>query len=113
MFRIPVSHLSAAEAAGLAQLQAAVMRLADYAAQVAGGKKKWAGKPAPLFGRIKARLRDYAGQSKNWDLARRGQFIADFRAERYRTVWLEMLRQRKHNMEVDALLSASPESLSW
>ena len=264
MFRIPVAHLSAAEAAGLAQLQATIMRFADYAAQVEVGKKKWAVKPAPLFGRIKtrleamcsgnirciycedsradeiehmqpkdlypqkvfvwgnyvlacgpcngpknnrfaivkvgksdlvdvtrrpgapvvrpttgtpalidprtedplsllwldmntwrftprvdipkragaraaytidvlrlntrdellrgrrsaftgylARLRDYAGQSKNWDLPRRGQFVADFRAERYRTVWLEMLRQRKHHPEVDALLSASPESRSW
>ena len=60
-----------------------------------------------------ARLREFSGESPSWNAKRRLEFIEDFRAESYRTVWLEMLRQRQALPAVRRLLGVVPEALAW
>lgn len=60
-----------------------------------------------------ARLREFSGKADSWDAAGKQAFIEDFQAESYRTVWLEMLRQRKSLADLQQLLGAVPEALAW
>ena len=65
------------------------------------------------FRAFKALLEQYCAQAAGWVQTEKDIFIADFRIERYRTVWLEMIRQRGARPDLDALLRQAPEALAW
>ena len=60
-----------------------------------------------------ARVRDYVEHSKQWSAIKKRRFVEDFKAQSYRTVWLEMIRQRTFHAEVDQLLVDAPEVRFW
>lgn len=65
------------------------------------------------FSGFKARLETYCSHAAVWTQAQRDAFVADFRVERYRTVWLEMIRQRSARPDIDGLLTQAPAALAW
>ena len=62
---------------------------------------------------FRARLKEYCAGAAGWSQSRKVEFLAHFRGERYRTVWLEMIRQRNRLAEIDGLLQQAPEALAW
>ena len=70
------------------------------------------GRKAAYSGFI-SRLDRYCRQAIGWAQNEKDAFVAEFRTERYRTVWLEMIRQRNARPDVDALLLQAPEALAW
>lgn len=65
------------------------------------------------FSGFKGRLADYCSQASSWTQSEKDTFVADFRVERYRTVWLEMIRQRSARPDIDGLLTQAPAALAW
>lgn len=88
-----------------AQYTIDVLRLNERDELVRGRRSAYAG--------FKARLQQYCVQAAGWAQTEKDSFIADFRIERYRTVWLEMIRQRRARPDIDTLLQQAPEALAW
>lgn len=65
------------------------------------------------FSGFKARLEQYCAQAVTWTQEQKNDFVTSFRVERYRTVWLEMIRQRDTRPDINLLLTQAPDALAW